>query len=401
MRREGEAHSHLIEVPDSDGVAETVKTLEADPDIASATPNYVATESVIPNDRGRLGERGGWQHDQWNFLRGDGGVNAPDAWANLIEAGRPGAKGVTVAIVDTGIAYRRKGRRFRRDPDLKGVRFRHPRDLVENDSAPLDEDGHGTHVASTIAQATGNARGLTGLAYGATIMPVRVLDEHGQGTALDVARGIRFAIRNGADVINLSLEFDVGTCEQIPDVCGYVSRAAAQGVVVVAAAGNTFGTSVALPGAAPGAIGTGATTERGCVADYSGTGSNLDIVAPGGGRDLATAKDEDPPGISCKPAARPREPIRQYSLFVQGGGKRRYKHFGFVGERGTSMAAAHVSGAAAMVIASGILGPDPTSDQVRDRLLCTSRKGGKPTLYGAGLLDAAAATDPAVSCPPD
>ena len=111
---------------------------------------------------------------QWNFLDGPGGVNAPAAWDNLIADGRPGGAGVIVAVVDTGVAYRNH-KRFKRDPDLT-TRLRRGYDFVDNDRYPLDTNGHGTHVASTIAEATNNGLSLTGLAYGATIMPVRVLD---------------------------------------------------------------------------------------------------------------------------------------------------------------------------------------------------------------------------------
>ena len=156
------------------------------------------------------------------------GASSPAPGSTLRTAGRrlgapaatPGA-GVTVAILDSGVAYRERGRRFARDPDLAASSFVHPRDFVDGDRAPLDENGHGTHVAAAIGEATDNSRGLAGLAYGARLMPVRVLDGALHGSAITISRGIRFAARNGADVINLSLTFGPGVrrCSQIPDVC--------------------------------------------------------------------------------------------------------------------------------------------------------------------------------------
>ena len=150
-------------------------------------------------------EIGGWQKLQWNFLP-ETGVNAPEAWANLARAGRPGGKGVVVAVLDTGVAYANRGR-FRRSPDFSKSRFVRGWDFVEDDPYPNDDNGHGTHVASTIAEGTGNTIGLTGLAYGVKIMPVKVLDSHGEGDSQQIADGIRFAAKHGAQVINLSFEF--------------------------------------------------------------------------------------------------------------------------------------------------------------------------------------------------
>ena len=120
-----------------------------------------------------------------------------------------GGRGVVVAILDTGIAYR-NWQNFKESPDLKGTRFVRPYDFVSNNRYPLDQNGHGTFVASTIAEATNNGFGLTGLAYGASIMPVRILDSSGLGDAATISRGIRYAANQGAKVINLSLEFDLG-----------------------------------------------------------------------------------------------------------------------------------------------------------------------------------------------
>src|SRR5207244_2884249 len=123
----------------------------------------------------------------------------------------------------------------------------------------------------TIAEATNNGLGLAGLAYGAHLMPVRVLDSHLHGSAAAIARGIRFAYAHGADVINLSLTFGSGVtgCAQITAVCRAIKAATRHGALVVAAAGNSGGPAPMLPASAPKALAVGATTLRGCLAAYS------------------------------------------------------------------------------------------------------------------------------------
>jgi serine protease len=324
----------------------------------------------------------------------------PGAWQRLIGDGYPGAKGVTVAVLDTGVAYRDKGRRFRRDPDLpRSKRFVHPRDFVKNDGKPLDRDGHGTHVASTIVQSTDNGFGLTGIAYGVKIMPLRVLNSQERGKGSDVAHAIRFATAHGADVINLSLEFkrSVKQCDQVVSVCKSLQHALRQGMTVVAAAGNGARGHVAYPAAFEGVIATGATTYRGCVAEYSNYGEKLDIAAPGGGTDKSAAVAGD---LRCEPSLKGYE-IRQYSLSPAAADNGNFKKFEIVGLEGTSMAAAHVSATAAMVIAARVCGRNPEPETVAQRLEDTAvDRGatGRDNQYGFGLLDAARATNPRNRC---
>ena len=151
-----------------------------------------------------------------------------------------------------------------------------------------------------IAQTTNNGIGVTGLAYKARIMPVRVLDYEGKGDVATIARGIRFAARHGASVIHeLRVRHRAHRLPD-PDVISALRHAHRTGVVLVAAAGNTEDTQVAYPARAKHTIGVGATTEHGCLADYSNTGSGLDMVAPGGGADAAI--DGDP---NCRPLEDP------------------------------------------------------------------------------------------------
>ncbi len=338
--------------------------------------------AMHPNDPGR-GAPGGWSAVQWNFS-GPWSVNAPEAWGNVADADAPGGRGTVVAVLDTGVAYRDAGR-LRRSPDFRAGDFVRGWDFVGGDPYPDDRNGHGTHVASTIGEATNNGIALTGLAYGARILPVRVLDDRGRGDARTIARGVRYAARRGADVINLSLEFGAGvTRDDIPGLLDAISDARRAGTLVVGAAGNDGDQRVAWPARYRHVLAVGATTERGCRSDFSNEGAGLDLVAPGGGGDAAA--DPDP---RCKPDAFGR-PIVQ--LTYQGSLRR----FGYPSTyEGTSMAAPHVSAAAALVIASRALGRHPSPAAVEARLERTARDLGAPgpdLRFGAGLLDAAAAT---------
>jgi serine protease len=385
------SHTRVVQVRDK---AATLRRLRARTDVVYAVADVKAhAAAFVPNDPGRGTAPGGWASVQWNFT-GPFSVNAPDAWQNAMNAGAPGGRGVVVAVLDTGVAYSRRGK-FRKSPDLSGTRFIKGYDFVSHDDYANDRNGHGTHVASTIAEATNNAVGLTGLAYGATIMPVRVLDDHGEGDASDIAAGVRFAVRHGAQVINLSLEFSTDvTASEIPELVDALAYAHRRGVFLVGASGNEAHRSVAYPARARYVVSVGATTEHGCLSDFSNQGSGLDISAPGGGADAVI--DDDP---NCHPAERPGRDI--YQVTLQGSAKNR--RFGIPGGyEGTSMAAPHVAAAAALVIATKVIGAHPTPGAIEQRLKETARDLGAPgpdTRYGAGLLDAAAATSPTTAAP--
>ncbi len=381
-------HTTVMRVPRGEDIHRVLRRLRSRRDVLWAVPDVRAHTSgtFIPDDEGNGTTPGGWQELQWNLV-GPFGIAAPEAWSNLIADGRPGATGVTVAVLDTGVAYANRGR-FRRSPDFGRFQFVKGYDFVGHDPYPNDRNGHGTFVASVIAEETNNTYGLTGVAYGAKIMPVRVLDTEGEGEASTIAQGVRFAVDHGAQVVNLSLEFSPGvTASDIPELIEALRYAHRHGVVVVAAAGNEGHAAIAYPARAPDVISVGATTERGCLAAYSNDGSGLTLVAPGGGPDADLPGDPD-----CNPEAPGRD---VFQVTFTGGSVSRFGIPG--GYEGTSMATPHVSGVAALVIASGVLGKHPTPAEITARLRATARKlgaGGDERLYGAGLLDAAAATAP-------
>jgi len=406
VKFKGEGRGRTVVLPAGAGVRRTAKLLRENSRVAYAAPNFVASASAtvepfdpIPNDPGPVegtpGPVGGWSAKQWNFLswkgpatpqlpKSAGGIDAVGAWNHLIAAGRPGAQGVKVAVLDTGIAYRTMGNRFRRSPDFTTGQFARGYDFVDKDRLPLDENGHGTHVAGTIGEKTNNGVGLTGLAYRARLLPVRVLDRNGSGLADDIARGIHFAVARGADVINMSFNFGCG--RRVPGINEELRRAYRKGVVTVASIGNRGAEGcVSPPATGPRVIGVGGTTQGGCIGGYSLAGRGVDIVAPGGGT----------PSPGC--ASVLTGPI--YQVTLKRGNPRR---FGEPGDYiGTSMAAAHVSGVAAMTLAAGVIrrqrrGPKRVN-QVQARLSATARDIALPRRRGgAGLLDAGAATDPSV-----
>jgi len=368
----------------------------------AASARLLARAAYVPNDTGVAtlgGPPGGWASVQWE-LDGPFGINAPQAWSQAAGSGGSGGSGVTIAVLDSGVAYADRGP-YRRSPDLATNRFVKGHDFVDDDPYPNDEFGHGTFVTSTIAASANNAYGTVGVAYRARIMPVRVLDFEGRGYPGTIARAIRYAVGRHVDIINLSLElYDAPPAPPVPrsvtasrGVRAALAEARRAGVLVVSAAGNSFDSRVPGKRYDTLALNVGGTTEHGCLGSYSNHGPGVDVVAPGGGADADIPSDPN-----CAPTLPAGRDISGVSFPTgQPGTFEILPRF-----RGTSTAAPHVTGVAALVIASGILGPHPTPSAIEHHIERTARDLGAPghdAIYGAGIVDATAATTPLATTP--
>ncbi len=281
------------------------------------------------------------------------------------------ADGVRVAVLDSGVAHRDAITlddgvalgTYVEAPSLRPTALETGWDFVQDNATPDDDHWHGTHIATTLS---GEGR-ITGVSPGLLLQPYRVLDHDNTGTELFLVEAIHAAVDDGAQVLNMSLSFG-------PDyrpsaaLLGALDRAAAAGVVMVAAAGNTEDTGATWPAASRHVIGVGASCmgEDGPVlAPYSHVGSDVELYAPGGclGRDI----DENgyPDGILA-------ETISPLSTAITD----------LYWAEGTSQAAAVVAGAAAHLLAEGVA---PAA--VRATLAARGRPLADPQAQGAPVLD--------------
>ena len=277
---------------------------------------------------------------QWNLHN----INVVGAW------NQTKGKGIKVAVIDTGITQVR---------DLVETKFVPGYDFVNDKVEAKDDNGHGTHVAGTIAQSTNNSYGVAGIAYEASLMPLKVLSDYGGGTVADIAEAIKFAADNGADVINMSLGGG-GESHLMKSAIEYAHN---KGVVIIAAAGNENQNSASYPARYPHVIGVSALGPDGEKAAYSNFGAGVDISAPGGsdaGKILQETIDMENNGVGV-----------------------------FLGFQGTSMAAPHVAGVAALVKSTGEKSPDEILNILKQSARNVNDDG--LNYYGAGQLDAEAA----------
>ncbi len=287
---------------------------------------------------------------QWDFTK----IHVANAWAKST------GSGVTVAVIDTGVDATH--------PDLAGHVLTGYDEINQTAAGNTDPNGHGTHVAGTIAALTGNGVGVSAIAPDAKIMPIRVLGADGSGYMSDAANGIVYAADHGADVVNMSL----GSEDEDASVTNAIAYARSRGVVVVAAAGNERqkGSPNSYPAADPGVIAVAATDSTDTVASYSNQGSYVDVAAPGSAI------------LSTYPTA--------------------LNNTGYAVLYGTSMASPHVAAIAALLKAYN---PTLTPDQVEQALESSAvdlGPAGKDSDYGYGRVDAAAAlaaVSPATTAP--
>lgn len=311
-----------------------LEALRKDPRVEFAEANTAMHAAFVPNDP--------LYKDQWHMPK----VGSESAWDYTC------GRGVTVAVVDTGVACFKTGP-YARISDLKGTRCEGGWNFVHDNDQAYDDEGHGTHVAGTIAQTTDNGAGVAGLAHCATIMPVKVLSSNGSGSLADVAEGIRYAADNGANIINLSLG------GPLPSLIlgSAVKHAINKGVLVIAAAGNS-GKSIGYPAKYKGVMAVGATDSNDNIAFFSSRGPELAIAAPG---------------------------VKVIQQTICDHGKNACEQFGSFS--GTSMATPHVAGAAALLASLGVT----DADALRSALQTSARPKGEPEKYGAGVLDVGSA----------
>ena len=289
---------------------------------------------------------------QWHLDQ----IQMPSAW------NRNRGAGVVVAVIDTGVAYRDEAG-WNRAPDLADTAIVPGYDFVHNDSEPDDEHGHGTHVAGTIAQSTNNGVGVAGVAPEAAIMPLKVLDANGSGGWGAIASAIRYAADNGADVINMSL----GGGMSSRAVQRAIDHAHENGVLVVAAAGNSARGRVEYPARHDHVVAVGAVRYDRDLSFYSNYGTGLDIVAPGG--DLRVDQNDDgmPDGVL------------QNTLV--GGNPNRFDYLAW---QGTSMASPHAAGVGALIYSAGVRDPDTVEQMMKQ----SAEDLGDAHRFGSGLVQA-------------
>jgi serine protease len=350
-----------------------------DPDVEYAEPDRIMVPLFTPNDP--------MYSQQWDFYEAKAGLNLPAAWDKSTGAG------INVAVIDTG---------YRPHADLAGQilpgydfitsstiagdgngRDSDASDIGDNTIAgqcgtgmPAQDTAsswHGTHVAGTIAAKTNNGIGVAGVAYGARIVPARVLGKCG-GYTSDIADAIVWASGgtvtgvpvnpNKARVLNLSLGGS-GSCDTTTQ--NAINSARSRGAVVVVAAGNSnVNASNANPASCAGVIAVAAVGRTGGKASYSNYGANVDIAAPGG--------DSGDGILSTLNAGTSTPAADSYAYYM-----------------GTSMATPHVAGVAALMLAKN---PNLTPDEVEAKLKSTARAfPAACSGCGAGIVDAAAAVN--------
>jgi thermitase len=247
------------------------RRLERSRAVAYAQPNYTVHAAWYPNDP-RFRELYGLNNTGQTGGTADADIDAPEGWEAAGLGGFPATGGVRVGVVDTGIDQTH--------PDLSGQTVA----CAESLEMPLvvgqcpDDNGHGTHVAGTIAAKANNGIGVAGVAFNADLVVCKALDEFGSGTVADVANCIAWTRSQGAKVISLSLTG--GDTDVLADAVRNAWNGG-NGALVVAAAGNDGDSTLEYPAAYPEAMSVAATDDRDAHADFSNTNADVEIAAPG------------------------------------------------------------------------------------------------------------------------
>jgi subtilisin family serine protease len=299
--------------------------------------------------------------EQWGLEM----VKGPGAWSTSTGVG------AVVAVIDTGVqaSHPDLGERLLPGYDFVGD---DPIERGDEDDDPSDGDGHGTHVTGIAVANRDNGEGIAGVAPGAKVLPIRVLDDNGEGYADDTIKAIEFAIEKGVHVINLSLGDYLPLQSALfadPAYENALERAVDQGIVVVLAAGNNGLPRCENP-QVEGIVCVGAVDPRGQRSAFSSFGQEVDLMAPGGSAAGGSSEDV----LST------------------------YKGSAYASVAGTSQATPHVAAVAALLVSLGVRGQDAAA-----RIVSTAADAGMPGTdmqYGAGIVDAAAAVEGLGTPPP-
>jgi serine protease len=385
--------------PDSEAVA---ATLTQQPEVEWAQPNYLRKRKARPNDTS--------YSLQWNMDL----IGMPAAW----DINKGASSALTIAVVDFGVTTTNTtlslrlwtGQRFETvavpfatNPDFASGRIKAGRDFVlfRGTGPVLDMDGHGSAVAAVAAQETNNGAGTAGVAYQASILPLKVcvgywdiqvlLASVNQPGFADpdedpfcpddaIAEAIRFAADSGAQVINVSL----GGGDPAPILRDAVTYAVSRGSFVAMAAGNEFteGNPAGYPGAyaeqIAGAMAVGAVNRSSKRAPYSSTGSYVEIVAPGG--------DFDDGGLNGMIT----QIAPSFSDFRPTVLRPRFDRYSLIAFEGTSAATPHVAGVAALLYSQGVTNPAAIESIIRSSATDLGSSG-RDNDFGFGLVNARAA----------
>lgn len=390
----------LVNTPGEPDAGQAAAAVGMQPEVEWAQPNWLRRYRAVPNDP--------QYSSQWNFTA----IGMPQAWDI-----NPGASAtIKVAVLDTGITtttqtltfktwtgsqFENLSVPFAADPDIRAARILPGRDFVFWGGAVFDSDGHGSHVAGTILEDTNNNFGAAGIAYAATLLPVKAclshwdlqflrgfsntpgfVDPSEEGYCDDsaLADGMRYAADQGAQIINIS----VGGPGAAPILLDAMRYAVSHGAFISMAAGNDYGDGnpteypAAYATQVNGAVAVGAVGRSLRRAFYSSTGSYVELVAPGG--------DDTDGGTSGM--------IWQTTLLPGDSDPRvvrpRFDRYGSIAYEGTSMAAPHVSGAAALLYSQGITSPAAIESALEQFATDLGVKG-RDDQYGYGLINVRAA----------
>ena len=365
---------HLFRIAaDADGRAELERLLDdplvegVEPEVLYALPQGAMAATPTDGDHeidkpGRMPVDDPMFKLQWHMEQ----IHAPEAWTTTR------GEGAIVAVIDTGVAWKTASG-VKALPDMNGTEFVDGESFIAGLPEGLDDHAHGSHVAGTIAQTTNNGIGVTGVAHGAKIMPLKVLSKDGRGSVPGIANAIRYAADPGAHVINMSL----GGPMPSRVLAKAIEYAHSKGVTTVCAAGNEHRSRVGYPAANKYAVAVSATDFGRELTFYSNWGKDIDVAAPGGDTRSDRNGDGQPDGV-LQNTIRIGQPLENDYLWFQG----------------TSMASPHAAGVAALIVASGVTNPTEV-EKVMKATAVHPRDVKWDEKFGAGIIDARAAVSAA------